>query len=88
MNSKLMVEALKYKQTSQPKMISNILNCLQQGIKEESYQPLYPINSKQMERQLSLLQIPLGLISVILDALGTDGFQDARNIEKKLFYSK
>ena len=49
MNSKLMVEALKYKQTSQPKMISKILNCLQLGIKEESYLPLYPTNSKQME---------------------------------------
>jgi hypothetical protein len=66
-------------------MIPKILRGLQEG---GSYQPRYPTKSKQMEWQLSGQQSLNGLIYVILNVLGTDGFQDALNIVKKLFFFK
>ena len=85
-NCKLMVVVVqKSKQTSLQQMTSKILKRLLQGIKVGSYLPKYPTKSQQIILQLRLLEKLLGLIFVIQNVDGTDGYQDAQNIVIKLF---
>ena len=85
-NCKMMVVVVqKSKQNSLQQMTSKIFKRLLQGIKVGSYLPKYPTKSQQIILQLRLLEKLLGLIFVIQNVDGTDGYQDElKNVSKKI----